>query len=368
MNPPRMPSGDLIFISLPESIRRDIGSFTVDPAILLPVEVPRDAPAWNLENLSWEMILAGILRLLSRDPRHPHADYYRGFAFAVKPDIRKTLEASAAVKAGNKDFDTAEDFFRIVAGLDPEDQTAALNLALLFEQREEVYSTLQKHDLAEEYRKKTDAAYRELAERPDPVPDVHLRYGGFLVRHNDLAGGLASLLRYRESRISERERADIAEVIEALEKRMETDGLFRSGYELIRSGREKEGIRLVTDILEARPRDWNAWFLLGWGYRRIGAFGEAKKAFLTAQDLKPDDPDILNELAICSMELGESAEGVKALSRAAELDPHNIKILSKLAIVHFKLGHEAEARRIFTVLADRAPEDPVVRHYLEFFA
>ena len=81
-------SARLGFVSIAGTTQRAIGDFSLDPAIPLPVEIaPGDEPT-TTEGLSWEAIVAGTMKLLARDPRHEHADYYRRFVLAVRPDIR----------------------------------------------------------------------------------------------------------------------------------------------------------------------------------------------------------------------------------------------------------------------------------------
>jgi hypothetical protein len=79
----------IVFLSVPESLRGQIQAslehthecgdeheepeFSIDPAIPLPVELPPDETRLNIEELSWEMILSGMIRVLADDPDGEHA-------------------------------------------------------------------------------------------------------------------------------------------------------------------------------------------------------------------------------------------------------------------------------------------------------
>jgi Flp pilus assembly protein TadD len=360
------PLENIIYISLPETVRRDIGAFTIDPAILLPVEVPEDNPEWNLKNLSWEMILAGLLRVISREKEHPNAEYFRNFSKAIKPDIVRTIYTSALVKANNGDFDLAEEFFTIAGGLEPDNQNVPLNLALMYERRSEKYATLQNKEFEDFYKNKAKGIYESLAASPLPDPEVFLRYGSFLLRSGESGKGLEYLRTYKESGASKEDIESLSGIIQRLEAQIYQNNLFHTAFELIKSGKEIEGIENIREFLKSRPDDWNAWFLLGWGLRRINDFEMALEAFSRSVQTKPDEPDALNELAICQMELGRYEDCEKTLHQALAIEPENIKLLSNLGILHLKLNRTAAAHRIFESVAEKDPEDPIAKKYLQY--
>ncbi|MBR4437313.1 MAG: hypothetical protein IKS89_06320, partial [Spirochaetales bacterium] len=79
----------IIFINLTEDMKRDINGFTVDPAVPLPVEKLAGKDKFDPSDLSWEMIIAAMLKILAYDRDFKHTDYYRQFIKAVKPDLFK---------------------------------------------------------------------------------------------------------------------------------------------------------------------------------------------------------------------------------------------------------------------------------------
>ena len=109
---------------------------------------------------------------------------------------------------------------------------------------------------------------------------------------------------------------------------------------------------------------WNGWFLVGWGHRRLGRWAEGREAFLKALELGADEVDVLNELAICEMELGLLAESRGHLERALRKEPENVKIISNLGVVARKQGRNDEAAGFFRTVLDLEPDDALARDQL----
>jgi Flp pilus assembly protein TadD len=109
----------------------------------------------------------------------------------------------------------------------------------------------------------------------------------------------------------------------------------------------------------------NAWFLLGWANRRLARYAEGRDAFMKALDLGSPHADLLNELAICLMELGELAESRKRLGEALALEPENTKVISNLGILSLKRGDREEALGFFRTVLEIEPEDRIALRYIE---
>ena len=121
----------------------------------------------------------------------------------------------------------------------------------------------------------------------------------------------------------------------------------------------EKGLEKIKQFIEKNPQIWNAWFMLGWGLRRIGRYEDAKSAFEETIKLGGDNSDTLNELAICQMELGDLAESKRTLLKAFQLEPENTKIMSNLGFVALKEGDISSARGYFTAVLEFDPEDKI---------
>jgi len=358
------PLEKIIYISLPEDMSRDLGDFTIDPGIMLPAELPPNQDNYNPGELSWEMIISGMLKVIAYEPDNEHRDYYRNFVLAVKPNIVDELSEAAVFKAKNKDFDIAEDILHVLNGLLPDNSRILLNLALVYEERAEGYLNSDQRENADKYSHKAYEIYKRIFSLREVVPEAHFNAGFFFLRNYNIEKSKEHLLKFLESDPPEEKRDEAQKVLSDIENQNLLDSLFKEAFDSIQMGKEEKGIEKIKQFIEENNNVWNAWFLLGWGNRRIGNYQEAYSAFLKANELNTDHTDTLNELAICTMELGKFEESKSYLTKALRKEPENVKILSNLGIVSMKEEDFESAEGFFKSALDVDPDDPVAKKYL----
>lgn len=360
------PLKNIIYISIPDDLGRTIGEFEIDPTILLPVETPPGDEEFQLHSLSWEMIIAAMLKILAYQPDHRHADYYRRFINAANPGIVAEMTQTAIFKAKNKDFDIAEEIFHALSNLEPEDVSNTVNLALVQEQHSQVYEQIGNEELKDAYLEAAFLSYKEALRRDPESPDVHYHAGNFFLRQNNFRKAEEHFTRYLEMGTEKKRISEIKKVLEEIKSHKNLDNLFKEAYDFIRMGKEEEGVKKIEQFMETRPDISNAWFLLGWACRRMEQYDRGKQAFEKALELGSEETDTLNELAICLMELGEYKESRKMLSRALKKEPENVKIISNLGILALKEENEEEALGFFKSVLEIAPDDPIAQQYISF--
>ncbi|MBU0929356.1 MAG: tetratricopeptide repeat protein [Spirochaetes bacterium] len=359
---PRIP-GNIVFIEIPSGMAKDIGAFSVDPSIPIPVELGPDAA--GLSGLSWEMLVAGMLRLLAYDPGNAHASYYRGFVLAVKPEIFVELSETGILKARNGDLDVAEEVFKALGGLAPEAPEPVLNLAILYEDKADALDRSGKEELAEAVRGKAFDAYKRLMSMDPVYPDAYFNAGFFYSKNRSYDQAARMFEAYIEVGDDEEKLDKAKEIVGKLRVRGDADAKFKEAYDFIRMGKEEDGIARASEFVRSDPGVWNGWFLVGWGNRRLGRYAEGREAFLKALELGAEEVDVLNELAICEMELGLLAESRGRLERALRKEPENIKIISNLGVVARKQGRDAEAAGFYRTVLELEPGDQLALSQLE---
>ncbi len=364
----RDPSGPLEkvgYISIAETRQRQIGDFVLDPAILLPVEFPPGETRWNMADVSWEAIVSGTLKVLAYDSGNPNADYYRKFVLAVKPDIRAEFTHLGITSARNRNYELAIEVFRALEGLFPEDALTMMNLALVYDERARAYEKLEKNELVDEFQGLAFEAYtRALAADPSE-PAIHYNVAFFYLHQRSFEKAREHLAEYLKAGTDKKMVREARRIIAEIDAHGLLDGLFRSAYDFIRMGKEEKGIGSIRKFLDKHPEVPNAWFLLGWACRRLARYGEGKEAFDKALSLGAPHPDLLNELAICLMEMGELEESEERLREALAIEPENTKIISNLGIVSLKRGDLGQAAGFFRAVLAIDPEDPVAARYLD---
>jgi tetratricopeptide (TPR) repeat protein len=388
-----MEPGKVIFItpaeldkaSLPEDLRKSLRHFQPDPSIPLPVEfspVSGENAGPPGGSISREMILSGLLWELAENPRE--AVYYRGLAAALKPGMYDELTEAAILKARNGDYKTALDIFSLLEGLRPRFPALLLNKALTLEER--ACSLENINEGAETAFAAAEAAFE--AALTFPLNDTLFYAGLFYYRRADYKRSADCFSAYLEKGLESAEginrdseksgngeepeppaeqtekQARAEELLEEIRKNGLDDKAFKEALTLIRGGEEEKGILKVRDFLERRPNAGNGWFVLGWGLRRLDRWEDGAACFEKALELGTVNTDILNELAICRMELGDYGEARRLLEKALREEPDSVRLISNLGILALKQGRDDEAAAFFRTVLELDPNDPIAKVYL----
>ena len=370
MNPAN-PLDSVYYIQLPEHFTLSPHALQLDPAIPLPVQKKdgEDPGSFNMQELTQEQVLSGILTVLAYDRENKHLAYYRKILLEARPNIKKELAEAAILKARNEDWELAEEIWQAVHGLDPEDKAIILNMALFFDQRADNYRKNALYDDADAYDSYAEEYYKDVLE--SEVPDAFFNAGFFYLKKHNFSEAkncfdsyIALMADADEEELGENGEYKLKraqEILDKIKNRNLENERFRKAHELISSGREEEGLVEIRRFIQDNPAVWNAWFLLGWGLRRLEHFSEAKMAFEKARECEGGDEnaDTCNELAICQMETGDFSGARESLIEALNMDPDNTKIISNLGFLSLKLGDEEEARKYFMTVLEIDSKDPV---------
>jgi Flp pilus assembly protein TadD len=367
------PLDSLGWISVEQTSQRRIGDFDLDPAIPLPVDL---APGESAEaaagarrqaaerEISPEAIVSGMLKVLVYDPANPHADYYRRFVLAVRPEIRSEFTGAGIMTARNGKHELAIEVFRALEALFPEDAVTAMNLALVYDERSRVLERTEVEGAAEEVRGLAFEAYKRALAIDPSEPSIHYNLAIFYLHQQSFEKAREHFEAFARLSDDERRIREARRIIREIDDQGLADDLFRRSYDAIRMGREEEGVEGARSFIEGHPGVWKAWFLLGWGLRRLRRWEEARQAFLRAIELGGEQADALNELAICLMELGELAQSERMLRRALAVEPENVKVICNLGIVAERQGRREEALGYFRSALEIDPADPIADRWL----
>ena len=363
----------IYFIKLPEGSVLSPKAMKIDPEIPLPVQKknPEDPVEQDAAKLSEEQILSGILTVLAYDKKNENSEDYRKLITDVRPGIKKELAEAAILKARNEDWDLAEEIWLAVNGIDPQDKAIILNMAIFFDQKADSYRRNSLNEDADAYDEAALDYYKQAMDSDKEIPDAYFNAGFFYLKKRDYGEAKGCFESYLglvadakdeelgENGIYKKERAQ--EIINKISNRNLENDRFRDAYKLISEGQEEKGLEEIRKFIRDNPVVWNAWFLLGWGLRRLGRFEDAKQAFLKARECEGGDEnaDTLNELAICQMETGELKEAKETLVEALSMDSENTKIISNLGCLCLKMNQNEEARKYFEVVLEIDPDDKI---------
>lgn len=369
---PASPLETIYFINLPENYKFSDAAMKIDTSVPLPVQkkTEGDPNDFDMNDIQPEQVLAGILTVLAYDKHNEHLEYYRSIIMQAKPNIKKELTEAAIIKTKNEDWDFAEELFLTLKGIDPEDKAITLNFALFLDQRAESYRRSGLHDDADAYDNDALEYYKDAMNAEPAIPDAFFNAGFFYLKQHDYheaKGAFETYLaltcdakdedmdenaRYRQERAQE--------IVNKISNENMDDAAFAQAYRLISTGKEEEGLDKIRTFLMNNQKVWNAWFLLGWGLRKLRRYEDAMNAFNQAIFCGGDqNSDTYNELAICHMELNNIPEAKKSLMKALSISPEDTKIISNLGFLNLKEGNKQEAQKYFTAVLEFNPNDQI---------
>lgn len=366
------PLETVYFVNLPEDYKFSNAAMKIDTTIPLPVQkkIKGDPDDYNMNDIEPEQILAGILTVLAYDSKNTNKDYYRSIILKARPNIKKELSEAAILKAKNEDWDLAEELFLSLKGVDPEDKAITLNFALFLDQRAESYRRSGLNDDADAYDSDAELYYKEAMDSETPIPDAFFNAGFFYLKSHDFKNAKECFENYialvcdasdeelGENGLYKKERAQ--EIVNRINNENMDNDAFSQAYKLIQSGQEEKGLEKIRKFIESNPKVWNAWFLLGWGLRKLGRYQDALVAFNKALELGGDtNSDTFNEIAICNLEQNNIKEAKEALLKAFKISPEDPKIISNLGYVSLKEGNKEEAQKYFTAVLEYDPNDKI---------
>lgn len=355
---------NIFFITLPDDTIDSIGDFKLDKNKKLPIETD-DINTWNPEELTWEMIMSAMLKILAYDKNNEDLDYYRNFIFTVRPNIINELTDSGIVKSKDKQFELAEEIFLAILGLRPEDDRNILNLAVLYEDKATLLEQNGNLNESEEVMNQANEYYNFLLNQDSVLNDVYFNAGYFYIKLKDFNKAEECFKSFIEFSDNEDKINQAKEILSNYKNLSQNNDLFNRAYKAILNDDESTCISLMSKLVEDDPNIWNAWFLLGWAYRRLSNFTEATRSLEKALELNRSDADIYNELSICYMEIGDYNKSQESLEKALSITPEDVKIISNMGIIELKRGNRDRARNFFETVLVLSPEDNIAKQYLD---
>jgi tetratricopeptide (TPR) repeat protein len=123
--------------------------------------------------------------------------------------------------------------------------------------------------------------------------------------------------------------------------------------------------RAIARLGPPERRQWTLYYARGIAHERSKDWPRAERDFLTALDLSPDQPYVLNYLGYSWVEQGKELERARRMiERAVELRPHDGHIIDSLGWVLFKLGDHRAAVRWLERAVELEPRDAVINDHL----
>jgi tetratricopeptide (TPR) repeat protein len=113
------------------------------------------------------------------------------------------------------------------------------------------------------------------------------------------------------------------------------------------------------------PQDWRYYYLRGMCYERAKQWPQAERDFLTALDLNPGNPQVLNYLGYSWIDQGVRLdEALGMIKKALEWDPSDGYVVDSLGWAYYRLGRYEEAVHTLEQAVQLRASDPAINDHL----
>jgi len=120
-------------------------------------------------------------------------------------------------------------------------------------------------------------------------------------------------------------------------------------------------MRALEQLVAESPEDADAVLRLAGLSFEMGAWNRCAEMYERHAELRPGDPDVLSDLALCYREMGQTDRALGALDRAQEIDPgHWRSRFNEVVILAIDRRDFDAAERVLDELRTLQPNNPDV--------
>ena len=194
-------------------------------------------------------------------------------------------------------------------------------------------------------------------------PNNFSNYVGLLLISNGLAPSPSSA--GEAVTISDKERELLIDEAAAHVDRASGDDNYVMGSVLRKAGRPDRAEQFLLRAEQIDPEKPSTLLELATVYNGMGKYDEALKRVVVLHREKPDDPTVANFYGYLLAEKGDSLErAAELITEALEKEPENGYFLDSLGWVKFKMGRYDEALKILLEAASKIKDDAVIWEHI----
>lgn len=356
----------LYFISMEGKSDYYINGFLVREDIPLPVSIEGDKKI-DLNDITPENIIVGMIRVLIKEPENEHIDYYREFLFTVQPDIEVRLANIAYEAEKNEDFKSAISLFKVIYSLKPNSLDSILNLALCYDEFSQYLFDKGREKEAKKMEEFAYDYYKSLNSFEEKSENALYYLGRFYIIRENYDKAIEYLKDFIKITKNEDKKNEVIELLKEIKNCGLGDENYRFSRELIESNRNKEALEFIDKYLKQYPKSWHGYYLKGIVYTKLEEYTKALTYFKLALKYNPDSSDIFNEIGLCYMNLNIFYKSEMFFEKALKKKPDDISIMSNLALLSYKKGNKDEAIKYCDIILDMCPNDIDIKKLKSFF-
>lgn len=125
------------------------------------------------------------------------------------------------------------------------------------------------------------------------------------------------------------------------------------------SGKLRTGIRILERVIEYRPSNWAAHWIIGKAHQALAEPDLACEAFKRAFEIERRNPDVAREYALECLHLGRFEDAIAANQQAIQSSPADAGLLANLALAYLLAGKLKMAQVAVKQSLVMAPKDSI---------
>lgn len=122
------------------------------------------------------------------------------------------------------------------------------------------------------------------------------------------------------------------------------------------------GISLLRTVVEIKPTNSSAYWVMGKAYQALDQSEDACDAFGEAFAIGKDNPDIAREYMLECLNLGRASDAIDAAEHGVSLKPDDAGLVANLAIAYLVGGRVNDALTTVNRSLTLSPDDKVTLH------
>lgn len=310
------------------------------------------------DGLNSMSIADAMIYIIGIDPEFTYNDEYKKFLNALEKKVNFDVRAYSGYMS-RKYFELGEYtdsliYIKALVTLYPEDIEGLYNYAIVCQ------------EVATSYQKDGDAKGMNdfLLEAGEKLEKIINMDESFALAYYHLGYHYYNQSQYIKAKVIWEEAMKlgldediIAEIQENIGK-MDYKVQYEEGYTLVFQGKFEEGLDKLLPLEEQYGEWWNLLFIIGIAYKNLGEMDKAMLYFEKILIIKPKQVDTLVELALCEASSFNMERAIELLEQAAKIkeDP---EILCNLGMAYLNIGDIDDAIYYIERAYELNPEDEI---------
>lgn len=302
----------------------------------------------NIDSLTPDMLIKGMLHLIACDPSFRYNDQYIEFVKNI-PELKNYIIMHINNNKNNN-LKKSIVYTSALVKLYAEKEFMYNKVLLLMQHYENTGLAFLEEEIIENLNR---------LDREFPYYTPPLYHLGEYYLNKDLDISKIYLRRCLEG-----DNGEIAEKAEELLNRIKSVDKFDEAVDLIKTGQGLEALKILIPICIKDPENFDAKFYSAVAYRQTENY---TKALLYLDELTAlaERSEVYSEIALNLAELGDYKTSLLNLKKALKITPDDAGIISNIGVCQLNLGDFEEALKTFELVHRLDPQDDIAMNWIE---